>query len=173
MRKRIFWTCYCLDRQISIILGRPFAISDRDIDAEVFLLLLLCFIAECWLGKLPLDIDESIQDVAAFEAALSNVQSTPADETPTISTSLSCFIHICRLRRIESQIQQSIYRVDNSTNATESEVESFIRQLEQWKDKIPRDARRHNADKATTTTDTKLIDGYGYYVCTLYSLHLP
>ncbi|PMD60531.1 uncharacterized protein K444DRAFT_528507 [Hyaloscypha bicolor E] len=151
MRKRIFWTCYCLDRQISIILGRPFAISDRDIDAE-----------------LPLDIDESIQDVAAFEAALSNVQSTPADETPTISTSLSCFIHICRLRRIESQIQQSIYRVDNSTNATEFEVESFIRQLEQWKDKIPRDARRHNADKATTTTDTKLIDGYGYYMVYYY-----
>lgn len=35
MRKRIFWSCYCLDRQVSIILGRPFAISDRDIDAEV------------------------------------------------------------------------------------------------------------------------------------------
>lgn len=29
MSKRIFWTAYSLDRQISIILGRPFAISDR------------------------------------------------------------------------------------------------------------------------------------------------
>lgn len=35
MRKRVFWTAYCIDRQVSIILGRPFAISDRDIDAEV------------------------------------------------------------------------------------------------------------------------------------------
>jgi hypothetical protein len=35
MGRRIFWTCYCLDRQVSIVLGRPFAISDRDIDAEV------------------------------------------------------------------------------------------------------------------------------------------
>lgn len=35
IRKRIFWSCYCLDRQVSIILGRPFAISDRDIDVEV------------------------------------------------------------------------------------------------------------------------------------------
>lgn len=35
MRKRIFWSCYCLDRQVSIILGRPFAVSDRDIDVEV------------------------------------------------------------------------------------------------------------------------------------------
>lgn len=37
MRKRVFWTAYCLDRQVSIILGRPFAISDRDIDADVSL----------------------------------------------------------------------------------------------------------------------------------------
>jgi hypothetical protein len=37
MRRRIFWSCYCLDRQVSIILGRPFAISDRDIDADVSL----------------------------------------------------------------------------------------------------------------------------------------
>jgi hypothetical protein len=35
VKKRVFWSCYCLDRQVSIILGRPFAISDRDIDAEV------------------------------------------------------------------------------------------------------------------------------------------
>jgi hypothetical protein len=37
MRKRVFWTAYCLDRQVSIVLGRPFAISDRDIDADVSL----------------------------------------------------------------------------------------------------------------------------------------
>jgi hypothetical protein len=35
LRKRVFWTAYCLDRQVSIVLGRPFSISDRDIDAEV------------------------------------------------------------------------------------------------------------------------------------------
>lgn len=40
MRKRVFWTAYCVDRQVSIILGRPFAISDRDIDAEVSYIIL-------------------------------------------------------------------------------------------------------------------------------------
>ena len=35
IKKRVFWSCYCLDRQVSILLGRPFAIADRDIDAEV------------------------------------------------------------------------------------------------------------------------------------------
>ena len=35
LRRRIFWVCYCLDRSISIVLGRPFAIADRDINVEV------------------------------------------------------------------------------------------------------------------------------------------
>lgn len=35
IRRRIFWSCYCLDRLTSILLGRTFAISDRDINVEV------------------------------------------------------------------------------------------------------------------------------------------
>jgi hypothetical protein len=147
MRKRIFWTCYCLDRQISIILGRPFAISDRDIDAE-----------------LPLEVNESVQDTATLSAAPATPRTVRPDQVPVDSTSLSCFIHICRLRRIESHIHQSVYRVDQPSGVPEIEVEAFIRQLEEWKEGIPCDARQHSADKASTKTDTMVIDGYGYYV---------
>lgn len=35
IRRRAFWSCYCLDRVTSIVLGRPFAIADRDINVEV------------------------------------------------------------------------------------------------------------------------------------------
>jgi transcription factor-like protein len=35
IRRRIFWSCYCLDRVTSIVLGRAFAIADRDINVEV------------------------------------------------------------------------------------------------------------------------------------------
>jgi len=35
IRRRIFWSCYCLDRTTSIVLGRAFAIADRDINVEV------------------------------------------------------------------------------------------------------------------------------------------
>lgn len=35
IRRRIFWSCYCLDRATSIVLGRAFAIADRDINVEV------------------------------------------------------------------------------------------------------------------------------------------
>jgi hypothetical protein len=35
IRRRVFWSCYCLDRMTSIVLGRAFAIADRDINVEV------------------------------------------------------------------------------------------------------------------------------------------
>lgn len=35
IRGRVFWSCYCLDRLTSMLLGRTFAISDRDINVEV------------------------------------------------------------------------------------------------------------------------------------------
>jgi hypothetical protein len=35
IRHRVFWCCYCLDRMTSIVLGRAFAIADRDINVEV------------------------------------------------------------------------------------------------------------------------------------------
>ncbi|KAK8870133.1 hypothetical protein IAR55_000703 [Kwoniella newhampshirensis] len=34
MRKRVFWTCYTLDRMMSMLLGRPPGISDDDIDVD-------------------------------------------------------------------------------------------------------------------------------------------
>jgi hypothetical protein len=35
IRCRAFWACYCLDRETSLLLGRTFAIADRDINVEV------------------------------------------------------------------------------------------------------------------------------------------
>lgn len=94
----IFWSCYCLDRQTSIILGRPFAIADQDIDAE-----------------LPVGTDNDSR------------------------RSSTAFTHICRLRIIESRIQQSIYRVDKTidSSALTAEVEVSLRHLEMWKSTIP------------------------------------
>ncbi|KAF2495865.1 hypothetical protein BU16DRAFT_560725 [Lophium mytilinum] len=149
MRKRVFWSCYCLDRQVSIILGRPFAISDRDIDVE-----------------LPLDVDEAVEDPVLLEQA-HRAAKIQGDQPPSKSSSMSCFIHICRLRIIESNIQQAIYRVDQPTGATEAEVERFVVQLEQWKANMPRDAR--NPDTTSNVElDSMSMDGYDYYMVYYY-----
>lgn len=136
MRKRLFWSCYTMDRQVSIPLGRPFSISDLDIDIQ-----------------LPLDVEESCQDMQVLE------QATKLDPNVvrTESTSLTAFLHILRLRRIESSIQQTIYRVDQSTNVTDAEIEFYLDQLENWKNLIPLDAKKQ------VDRESIAFDGYDYY----------
>jgi hypothetical protein len=56
---------------------------------------------------------------------------------PDVSTSLSCFIHIIRLRKIESHIQQSIYRVDKHKNLSRKKIDYFLGILEEWRGASP------------------------------------
>ncbi|KXJ95026.1 fungal-specific transcription factor domain-domain-containing protein [Microdochium bolleyi] len=91
MRKRVFWTGYSLDRQISGVLGRSPAISDGVIDIE-----------------LPLDIEETVEDNVTIEAAQREAAVAVPDMMNTKPTSLTNFNHICRLRIMESQIRGSM-----------------------------------------------------------------
>ncbi|KAH8678294.1 fungal-specific transcription factor domain-containing protein [Xylariales sp. PMI_506] len=118
IEKRLFWSCYYLDRELSISLGRPPSISDHDIDVE-----------------LPLDVDDSVQDVDAFNLASLRDQSQPANPP----TNLTYFIHLIRLKRIQSEIQTTIYRVDAVPNPIESEraTDRFLDSLASWKKAIP------------------------------------
>ena len=144
LRKRLFWACYCFDRQISIPMGRPLGISDRDIDIA-----------------LPLDIDEDMTDEQLAVVQLP-VRVSPADP----STSLTSFVLIAQLRQIESDIQETIYRVDNKSGAPhidDAVIDGFLERLERWKALIPHD-----------TTVVKDIpgfpyDGYYFYVSRLFS----
>ncbi|KAK5655169.1 hypothetical protein OQA88_6068 [Cercophora sp. LCS_1] len=134
LRKRLFWACYAFDRQISIPMGRPFAISDRDIDVA-----------------LPLEVDETITNDEPLQCP-----------KPTSSTSLSSFIHIVKLRRIESSIQQSIYRVDKDFAVSDDIIDAFLAKLETWKTQIPTDAHRKR------DLPDQPFDGYDYYMVFYY-----
>lgn len=125
-----------MDRQVSIPLGRPFAIADQDIDA-----------------RLPFDVNEDCQDLEILEKA----SKIDPDIVKTESTSLSAFLHVLRLRRIESSIQQTIYRVDQKANINEAEVDIYLSRLEEWKTLIPLDARKQ-VDQAIVP-----FDGHDYY----------
>lgn len=98
-------------------------------------------------------MDEDCQDLHVLEQA----SKVDPNSVRTESTSLTAFLHILRLRRIESSIQQTIYRVDQSTNVTDAEVELYLDQLENWKSLIPLDAKR-KVDR-----DSVAFDGYDYY----------
>ncbi|ORY10174.1 hypothetical protein BCR34DRAFT_588779 [Clohesyomyces aquaticus] len=131
------------------------------------------FSLSCWLlsesahavqyPRLPLDINEDVEDLAAMDRVSSVSEAmerqSPSNQQPT---SMSCCIHLCRLRIIESNIQQSIYRVDGPSGAAESEVDHYIEQLEQWRAMMPRHdnctPKPHNLDLEVS------VDGYDYYV---------
>lgn len=134
VRKRLFWSCYAFDRQISIPLGRPLGISDRDIDIE-----------------LPLDINEDTTDEQLRSAA------TPTGNQEK-STSLTSFLLVVRLRQIESDVQQTVYRVDQTASIEDSVIESFMRRLDDWKALVPQDTRRFKDNGHVP------FDGYDYYV---------
>jgi hypothetical protein len=120
MNKRRFWTTYFLDRDISIAIGRPPSLSDHDIDAEM-----------------PLDIDEDTRSDDIVRQAAMHISNTPASPV----NSLTSFIHRLRLKRIESEIQHIIYRVDRADKVNESAIGEFLERLDAWKDAIPFEAR--------------------------------
>ncbi|KAK4699907.1 hypothetical protein P7C70_g6347, partial [Phenoliferia sp. Uapishka_3] len=100
LRKRVFWSCYILDRMMAMSLGRPTGIADRDIDIE-----------------LPLNVD----------CVESNPTSALVTG---VCTSMSSSIHLICLKRIESLIQKQVYRVDRPTTEQPNELLARIDEWE-------------------------------------------
>lgn len=136
MNKRRFWTAYFLERDICIAIGRPFSLSDHDIDVP-----------------LPLDVDEALDDDEALRRvwqASSIMNDGPNNQR---SSNLSPFIHRTRLKRIESEIQHTVYRVDEPHQAPESTVMQFLGRLEQWRSEIPHSAKSFKPQQQSAPYD--------------------
>ncbi|KIW05924.1 uncharacterized protein PV09_03117 [Verruconis gallopava] len=142
LNARAFWSCYYLDRGVSVALGRPPAISDGDIDAEF-----------------PLDIDEHIDDIISIHQAAQNRSPLPARPPSTLTP----FIHFLRLRMIESKIEHVIYRLNRKSPANPIVIQGFLDQLIAWKDAIPVEYYE-NVDSSGPHSD---VDAFliPYYKC--------
>lgn len=98
--------------------------------------------------KLPLDVDEANQDLEVLRRASEADTSYPAFP----QTTMTCYIHLLRLRRIDSDIQHTLYRVDcpNSAKNAYKTTDMFLEKLIAWKDAIPQQSthwdptNRHN-----------------------------
>ncbi|CZR52338.1 uncharacterized protein PAC_02215 [Phialocephala subalpina] len=114
MKKRIFWSAYLLDRNISVALGRPFSIQDREINVDL---------------PMQLTDQQLLEDSAPQETF-----------GPTIYDT-STFRHIIRLRQIHSKILRKFYPVNASEQdgTTIQDSRDQIRaELEQWMMTSPR-----------------------------------
>ncbi|RDW70415.1 hypothetical protein BP5796_08812 [Coleophoma crateriformis] len=123
MRKRVFWCAYGIDRAASMTLGRPFGIPDQEIDIEY-----------------PLDIDEAFVTAAG-------VLSEPRTSVSEPPTSMSAAIHTFQLRRIWSQIHNSLYSSldhdDSNSSSRLAQIEYLRNELTQWRDTTPPQTPTH------------------------------
>lgn len=113
MRKRVFRSTYALDRNASLALGRPFAIRDADINVP---------------------LPDSLTDLELLSSETPQPRSLH-------SLDMSTFIHIIRIRQIQSRIQDTFYPVDAS--CINPETVSFQRavlraELNNWITQAPR-----------------------------------
>jgi hypothetical protein len=149
MNKRRFWTTYVLDRDISIAVGRPPSLSDHDIDAN-----------------LPLDIDEDTSSDEVIRQASMHISDTPASPLNTLTS----FIHRLRLKRIESEIQHVVYRVDRSDKLSEATINRFMERLDAWKDAVPFEARSY-VHKSNTAFEGMELYTIHYHRCVRFLLY--
>lgn len=118
VQRRVFWSVYALDRNISISLGRPCSISDADFDTPL---------PKCYS-------DEDLQTIGIGATILEGRPRNPRD--------LSAFLHIVELRQIQSRIQKTFYpvKVTDSieTGHLEQERQSVRLVLDDWITRAPR-----------------------------------
>lgn len=129
MNCRTFWAAYCLDRIVSNCFGKPYCLSDSEIDVD-----------------LPLDLDESIVDPVVIKQRFyqeyphNNLEGFPITErvNPSRSSMSVAIIHF-KLRRIESMIKTSIYRLDQPFEmVSRSEIQRIIEKIDTWRDDLPK-----------------------------------
>lgn len=120
MRRRVFWACYCQDRTISILLGRTFGIADRDIDVE-----LPSASAEFWDLTAPGAPPRDDPDGQAWSNVLP-------------------FIHIIKLRQLQSKIHRTVFRVDkdilspsHQRTKLDHKISTLTTELEAWASAAP------------------------------------
>ncbi|CZR52342.1 related to C6 transcription factor [Phialocephala subalpina] len=119
LRRRLFWTVYFLERVIAVSVGRPYSIADRDIDAS-----------------LPLEIDDTVRDDSLIARTLV-VSPSPTFQASRPSSNITLGIQCIRLKRLESHIQGTIYRVDRPIASLVSKISPTLKLLEDWHRALP------------------------------------
>lgn len=103
----------------------------------------------------PVNIDDDVKDSERIRA-LQRIQDSPDVSTDFISdeiTTLSSFIHMCRLRRLESRIHRQLYAADLdicfADGSHDHVIDNLKAELDAWQERIP----NYNAAKSLDPHD--------------------
>lgn len=116
-QRRLFWSVYLIERHTAWALGRPFSISEEEIDTQP-----------------PLDIGDSTTN---DDAIGQDLQPQTGQEVPHRRGSLRKFIASIRLQRIVSKIHTRIYRVDKKASTLLPEIGPLMSALNDFKETLP------------------------------------
>lgn len=152
IRRRVFWACYCQDRTTSLLLGRTFGIADRDINVE-----LPSASAEFW--DLTSPGSPPAPPPPAPDAAASDGQQPTTTSTTTWSNILP-FIHIVKLRQLQSKIHRTVFRVDKDIPSTgtreeraklDRRIADICAELDAWAAQTPNPPRSDSSSGSGTS----------------------
>lgn len=85
IERRVFWSCYVIDRYSSNTLERPFAIAESDI----------------YVG-LPVEAND--EEITAAEGLVPNLEAFRATYSPPVVNDMSVFLFCIRLRQISTRV---------------------------------------------------------------------
>ncbi|KAF4501870.1 transcription activator acu-15 [Fusarium agapanthi] len=135
-RKRLFWSAYIFERKTALVLGRPFALSDEEIDLS-----------------LPADMDDGNHATTPDE-----MQQHILDHRPQYKTALSFHRRHIQLYQIHSEIRLALSRMKKSPSkeGLRMTTSKLLRQLDQWKTQVLTTFREdvsEGPDDSTRLTD--------------------
>lgn len=102
MKRRLFWCCYCLDRQVSIFYDKPFAIDDRKVQVSYPSLL-----DDLVILPVPYKADETHSETPPISKNVSYFQSCTPQSYKPIS------LHFIKLCILQGEIFEYIHTKDN------------------------------------------------------------
>ncbi|KAF9883419.1 hypothetical protein FE257_003502 [Aspergillus nanangensis] len=135
LQRRVFWQCYMMNRYSSVMLDRPPAITDKDIDVGF-----------------PADADDEELDAAEKSGSFLDLDAycrvaAAAGSTPMRTTEMSVLFLCLRLRKITSKIHTKFQQKANSPGKQElltidlvatsgmiySDLDELLMELEEWR----------------------------------------
>jgi hypothetical protein len=133
MRRRLFWCCYSLDRQICVYLGRPFGIPEESIKVSLPSILDDQFIT-----------NDSNMESLYFKAKL--------DQPSYKTIALTMF----KIRRLQAEIQSILYdnrEIPRIFSSLESWLTDISYRLDSWKMNVPKTSKLMNCEFTTEFFD--------------------